>query len=112
MLDDNTRNAIALKRFSLISPVLNGQVPNNKAYYCEVTEKPIEMPYYGAKKYSPKTLEAWYCDYMYGRLEALKPRPRGDKGGSRRINDELGEKIIEKKEYIQRIQTLSFMKCW
>lgn len=97
MLDENTRNAIALKRFSLISPVLNGQASSNKAYYSTITEKPIEMPYYGARKYSPKTVESWYCDYMRGGIDALKPRPRGDKGGSRRINEELGAKIIEKK---------------
>ncbi|MGI6124699.1 MAG: DDE-type integrase/transposase/recombinase [Acetivibrionales bacterium] len=97
MLDENTRNAIALKRFSLISPVLNGQVTNNRAYYCKVTEKPIEMPHYGPKKYSPKTVEIWYCDYMRGGLEALKPKPRGDKGGSRRVDEALGKKILEKK---------------
>jgi transposase InsO family protein len=97
VLDENTRNAIALKRFSLISPVLNGQASSNKAYYSTITEKPIEMPYYGARKYSPKTVESWYCDYMRGGIDALKPRPRGDKGGSRRINEELGAKIIEKK---------------
>lgn len=48
MLDEDTRNAIALKRFSLISPVINRQVTNNIAYYCKITEKPIEMPHYGA----------------------------------------------------------------
>lgn len=98
MLDENTRTAIALKRFSLIGPVLNGQVTNNKAYYSTVTEKIIDMPYYGARKYSPKTLESWYCDYMRGGIDALKPRPRGDKGGSRRIDERLGEKIIAKKK--------------
>jgi len=98
MLDEDTRNAIALKRFSLISPVINRQVTNNIAYYCKITEKPIEMPHYGARKYAPKTIESWYCDYMRGGLDALKPRPRGDKGGSRRISEELGEKILGKKK--------------
>lgn len=102
MLDEKTRNSIALKRFSLISPVLNGQVTNHKAYYTSVTEKPIEMPYYGTKSYSPKTLESWYCDYMRGGIDALKPHPRGDKGGSRRIDEELGEKIIARKAMYPR----------
>lgn len=98
MLDEKTRNAIALKRFSLISPVINGQVPNNRAYYLQVTEKPIEMPYYGAREYAPKTIESWYCDYKRGGIDALKPLPRGDKGGSRRINEEIGDKILAKKK--------------
>lgn len=97
MFDENTRNAIALKRFSLISPVLNGQVRNNTAYYCEITEKPIEMPYYGFRKYAPKTIESWYCEYMRGGIDALKPKPRGDKGSSRVIDEQLGEIIFEKK---------------
>ena len=62
MLDENTRNAVALKRFSLISPVLNGQVTNNREYYAEVSEGSIDMPYYGTKKYAPKTVEMWYTD--------------------------------------------------
>ncbi|MGV8150036.1 MAG: helix-turn-helix domain-containing protein [Alkaliphilus sp.] len=107
MLDENTRNAVALKRFSLISPVLNGQVTNNREYYAEVSEGSIDMPYYGVKKYAPKTVEMWYTDYMRGGLDALKPRPRGDRGGSRKISEELGEKIIEKKKmHPMRVQTL------
>lgn len=98
MLDERTRSAVALKKFSLISPVINGQVKTHMAYYIEATANPIEMPYYGMKKYAPKTLESWYCDYMRGGMDALKPGVRGDKGGHRRIDIELGEKIIEKKK--------------
>lgn len=98
MLDESTRSAIALKKFSLISPVINGQVKTHMAYYIEATASPIEMPYYGVKKYAPKTLESWYCDYMRGGMDALKPGVRGDKGGYRKIDIELGEKVIEKKK--------------
>ena len=94
MLDENTRNAIALKRFSLISPVINGQVDNNMQYYISVTKEPIEMPHYGLKRYSPKTLESWYCDYLKNGIDGLKPSPRGDKGKYRVIPDQLSEKII------------------
>ena len=59
MLDEKTRMAIALKRFSLISPILNGQIKNIGSYCAEVTEQPIEMPHYGFKCYSPNTISAW-----------------------------------------------------
>lgn len=109
MLDENTRNSIALKRFSLISPVLNGQVSNNKAYFSTVTDKPIDMPYYGSRKYAPKTLESWYSDYMRGGIEALKPRSRADKGGSRRIDEGLGERILlTKKLYPKAPKTVLY----
>lgn len=94
MLDENTRTAIALKRFSLISPVINGQVKNNKAYFSEVTAEKIEMPHYGYKHYSPKTIENWYCEYLKGGLDSLKPSTRGDKGGSRKIDFDTKENIL------------------
>jgi transposase InsO family protein len=97
MLDEMTRNGIALKRFSLISPVINKQVENHMAYYVEATNEPVDMPYYGIKKYSPKTLESWYCDYMRGGIDALKPSSRGDKGNFRRIDSELSKLILELK---------------
>jgi putative transposase len=97
MFDELTRQAIAHKRFSLISPVINKQVDNNIEYFRKIASKAIEMPYYGVKKYSPKTIESWYCTYMKGDIEALKPSIRGDKGRSRRISEELGKEI--KKQY-------------
>jgi putative transposase len=93
MFDEITRQAIAHKRFSLISPVINKLVDNNIEYYRKITSEPIEMPYYGFRKYSAKTLEGWYCDYMKGDLEALKPSIRGDKGRFRKIDDSTAEKI-------------------
>lgn len=94
MLNDTLKNAIALKRFSLISPVINKQVENNMSYFIDVTNNPIDMPYYGLRKYSPKTLECWYFSYMKGGLDELKPSTRGDKGNFRKITPELKEKIL------------------
>jgi len=111
MLDDNTRNAIALKKFSLISPILNGQVNNRWEYYVQISSNPIEMPHYGIRKYAPKTIESWYCDYMRGGLDALRPGYRGDKGSYRKINEELAEKILEiKKEYPKAPNTVIYDK--
>ena len=111
MLDDNTRNAIALKKFSLISPILNGQVNNRWEYYVQISSNPIEMPHYGIRKYAPKTIESWYCDYMRGGLDALRPGYRGDKGSYRKINAELAEKILEiKKEYPKAPNTVIYDK--
>lgn len=32
-MDDKTKNAIALKKFSIIGPVLNGQISSNTEYF-------------------------------------------------------------------------------
>lgn len=103
MFDETTRNAIALKKFSMISPVINGQVENNKAYYIKATEQPVDMPYYGTRRYAPKTLESWYCEYMHGGIDALKPGLRGDRGSCRKISAEAGAKILEKKRLFPKV---------
>ena len=97
-MDDKTRNAVALKKFSIIGPVLNGQVKNNTEYFKQVASSPIEMPYYGARNYSYKTLESWLCDYNKRGLEGLIRGCRSDKGKSRKISVEIGEEILNRRK--------------
>lgn len=97
-MDDKTRNSIALKKFSIIGPVLNGQVDNNAEYFRRVASSPIEMPYYGMRNYSYKTLESWLCDYNKYGLDGLVRSYRNDKGKSRKISSELGDEILARKK--------------
>ena len=100
MIDEKTRVAISLKRFSLISPIINGQISNISEYCRDVTRNPIEMPHYGSKNYAPKTINTWYSDYIRGGIDALKPRSRSDKGMPRALQPEMSERIMQKlKEY-------------
>jgi transposase InsO family protein len=96
MLDEKTRVAIALKKFSLISPIINGQVPNITSYSEEATKEPVEMPHYGFKRYSPKTIPNWYSDYMKGGIDALKPARRSDRGTSRVLDADMCGSILKK----------------
>jgi len=112
MLDNPTREVIALKRFSLISPVLNGQVNNQSKYFAELAGSPIDMPYYGMRNYSPKTLAGWLNDYRRNGIEGLKPGYRSDRGKSRKINDELVDKIREKREQKPRINSSILYENW
>ncbi|MCX7841927.1 MAG: hypothetical protein N2489_02485 [Clostridia bacterium] len=90
-MDDMTRNAIGLKKFSIICPALNGQVSSNAEYFRQLAGKLIEMPYYGMRNYTAKTFETWlYSYYKYG-LDGLIRNYRNDKEKHRKISDELGE---------------------
>jgi len=100
MIDEKTRIAIALKRFSLISPIINGQVAGITEYCREVTREPIDMPRYGSKNYAPRTVATWYSDYIKGGIDALKPAPRSDRGVSRVMTPEMAGSVLQKlKEY-------------
>lgn len=96
MLDEKTKMAIALKRFSLISPIINGQVGGIKAYCIELSEQPIDMPHYGLRSYAPSTISGWYSDYVKHGLEGLKPTPRSDRGKTRVLTGDMAEKILAK----------------
>ena len=97
MLDEKDREKIALKKFSLVAPVINGQAENQKEYFKKLASEPIEMPHYGSRRYAVKTLQWWL--YLYNRhgLEGLKPGYRSDRGKSRRVTEEIALKIQEKK---------------
>ena len=103
MIDDKTRESIALKKFSLISPVLNGQVENQKKYFSEICTKPIDIPFYGSKEYTPKTLQYWLSQYLKDGIEALRPGYRSDRGKSRKIDESLAQKINERKSELKNM---------
>lgn len=102
-MDEKNRNAVALKKFSIIGPVLNGQVSNNTEYFKQVASSPIDMPYYGTRNYSYKTLESWLCDYNKRGIEGLVRGCRSDKGKSRKISPELGDEIVKRRKSNPRI---------
>jgi len=97
-MDEKSRTSIALKKFSIISPVLNGQVESNIEYFRQVAAEPIDMPVYGMRNYSVKTLETWLNDYRKYGLEGLIRGNRSDKGKSRKISSELSEEIIARRK--------------
>jgi transposase InsO family protein len=97
-MKEEQRKAVGLKRFSIISPVLNSQVSNNAEYFRKVASETIDMPGIGPRHYSEKTLQGWLSDYMRGGIDALINTNRSDKGKSRKINDALGEKIIAERK--------------
>jgi hypothetical protein len=43
-MDEKERQSVALKKFSLISPVLNGQETNATDYFCRLSAEPVQMP--------------------------------------------------------------------
>lgn len=106
MLSSKDRENIALKRFSLISPVLNSQVDSQKLYFEKICSEPIQMPYYGLRVYSPKTLASWLNDYRKSGIDGLKPGFRADRGKSRKVSPELADLIREKRVQMPRISSI------
>ena len=102
-MDEKQREAVGLKKFSIISPVINGQVKSNIEYFNEVASEPIEMPFLGMRRYAPKTLQTWLADYRRYGLSGLVKEHRNDKGKSRTITSEIGDKIVAVRKENPRI---------
>jgi len=58
-MQEKDREKIALFRYGLIAPLLNGQVKNQKEYLEQISAQVHQVPYYGPKEFAPKTIECW-----------------------------------------------------
>lgn len=93
-MDEKVREAIALFRYGLIAPILNGQVKSQKDYLEHIAGKKHQVPYYGLKEFTPKTISCWLLAYRRHGFEGLKPKNRSDRGQFRKLDPELKEHLL------------------
>lgn len=93
-MTEKEREQVALFRFGLIAPLLNGQV-DQKEYLMELAGKTHSIPYYGEKKIASKTIQEWLLNYRRNGFNALKPKQRADRGNSRRLSPDDQDQILE-----------------
>lgn len=93
--EQDERTAMAMLRFSLISPCLNGTYPqaSKAAYYRDVSQRPVTLPDGEVRYFNPNTLNTWECRYRRGGFDALMQKQRADVGSSRKIDDDVAAAI-------------------
>ena len=87
---------IALMRYGAIAPLVSGldeNYPSKTAFYTEISNKGIVGPDGRVHHYAPATIEKWYLDYQNHGVDALVPKSRADAGMSRKLDDDLQERI-------------------
>lgn len=87
---------IALMRYGAIAPLIAGldeNYPSKTAFYTEVSNKGLVDPDGRVHHYAPATIEKWYLDYQNHGFDALVPKSRADAGTSRKLDDDLQERI-------------------
>ena len=95
-MEQERKQAIALMRYSAVSPLITGiqdDYPSLNAFFRDVSAKGIKAPDGKIRHYSPATLQKWYLAYRKGGFDALVPTGRSDRGVSRKIDDALAEEI-------------------
>ena len=93
-MNEKEREQVALFRYGLIAPLLNGQV-DPKKYLEELEGKVHSVPYYGERKIAQKTVKEWLLHYRRNSFEGLKPKKRADRGNSRRLSPDDQDHILE-----------------
>ena len=87
---------IALMRDGAIAPLIAGldeNYPSKTAFYTEISNKGLVGPDGRVHHYAPATIEKWYLDYQNHGFDALVPKSRADAGMSRKLDDDLQERI-------------------
>ena len=97
-MQEKDREKIALFRYGIIAPILNGQVKSKQDYLAEICSQVHQVPYRGTREYKPKTIEEWLRIYGKEGFDGLKPKSRSDKGQARSIPSELKGTILELRE--------------
>lgn len=90
------QQAIALMRYGAIAPLIAGldeDYPSKTAFYTELSAKGLVGPDGRIHHYAPSTIEKWYLDYQNHGFNALIPKGRSDAGMSRKLDDDLQERI-------------------
>ena len=93
---------IARMRFGIIAPLVQGTYTDvSMSAYCRrVAQTPMHLPDGRMFQYKPKTVSKWLCQYNRGGMDALIPKTRCDKGGTRVITPEAELEIHRiRKEY-------------
>lgn len=106
-MDEKTREAIALFRYGLIAPLVNGQV-EPKLYLNRLEQQVHDIPHYGERKIATKTVQEWCLHYRRHGFEALKPKKRADKGYSRRLSTEEQQHVLALREQHREMSATVF----
>lgn len=102
---EETRQKIAMARFAIIAPVINGThiERSASAYYRRIAQTPFVLPCGSHQSYSPRTYEDWVRKYKNQGFEGLLPKMRSDKGNTRKLSGDAISAIYVLKNRFPKI---------
>lgn len=98
-MDDDTRQAIALWRLSILGPLISARLEHGdrRALFRQAAARDHLMPDGRVVRLSARTIEAWFYAYQEGGFAALHPKVRDDRGQSRSISAKVADLIVRLK---------------
>lgn len=102
---------VALFKFSLIAPLVTDchAFPNKMAFFRDVASKEHILPTGEKVKFSKNTIKYWYHQYCVYGFDALAKKQRNDIGVSRKLDDNVAERITELRQQYPHITRKSHL---
>lgn len=105
-MNEEEKQKIALFRYGIIASAVTGnydETSSLKGFFRDAAKKVYTNPRGEATKISAVTFGRWFYSYKKGGFDSLIPKSRTDVGCSRRLDNELKEKITFLKNEYPRI---------
>jgi putative transposase len=98
-MNEDERNQEALFRHSILGELLSRKLRRGelRAALKQLAQQTYQDQKGRSRRVAYKTLEQWYYKYRNRGFEALKPRPRSDRGLSRVLSRDLEQLIVDMK---------------
>ena len=96
--DDERAVQLALFRYGVIAPLVEaGELPRGgvSALVRALFEETHYLPGHGPLRVAERTIYDWYADYRQGGIDALRPRPRKDRGSLRVLDEETLARAVQ-----------------
>ena len=98
--DKTLEERVALFRHALIARLLPKDLTpkQRSAELRRIAHETHTIPGTNRQRVAESTVRHWLRDYQRGGFDALKPRPRADRGEPRSLSPELSERLVQIKE--------------
>jgi transposase InsO family protein len=109
-MNDDVRQAIALLRHQIISPVLVDKNTVQIEYFRKMEQQEFIVPGSGKRNFSVYTMKAWLKFYRKFGFTGLIPKTRTDLGQTRSIDSDLAKPIIELRNELLQLTVAKFYR--
>lgn len=110
-MTDETRQAIALLRHQIISPVLMDSERARMEYFRKISATEFEMPGTGKRQqFSPWTMKGWLTQYREHGFKGLMPKVRCDRGTRRKLKRAAEDAIVNMREELIDLSVAHFYR--
>lgn len=107
-MDDKIKEAVALLKHQIISPVLMDSGAAQAAHFQQMSQREFDVPGRGLRRYKASTMRIWLYAYRSRGFQGLMPKTRKDRGGFRIISDDLKNEIRKFREDFSDLSCVKF----